>query len=169
MWYKNIKAQNFLIIFFTLLGIGSSLYIVNLKTTLTDDEAYQIQKTVFSGIFQHIKNHPDEDPDYFFISVSNTEPSSEILNEFRNLKPKVEPASASSTTYGFSASVVHKTDGSKQGIKINVGNPTVMGDGTVKVLASIYQYKGASATYEFLLSKRDGVFEIVSVQFPSKK
>ncbi len=51
MWYKNIKAQNFLVVFLTFLGLGTSLYVVNLTPELSPDEKSEIQEKVFTGVF----------------------------------------------------------------------------------------------------------------------
>lgn len=169
MWYKNIRAQNYLIIFLSLLGLACSMYFVNLKLTLNSEEKHQIEKAVFSGIFQHIISHPDENPDFFFISIENSDPSQKLLDAFKDQKPTVEPISASTMTFGFSASIIHKTDRRMKGMRVNLKELETVPAGNVKATASIYQDKGTAANYVFTLSKTDGKFTISSVAFPERE
>lgn len=167
MWHKNIKAQNFLVLLLSLVGIGSSLYFVNSKTTLNDEEKYLVERAVLSEIFQYVVNEQQKNLDYFFIGISGSDPSPTLLDEFKYHEPAVKPISASTMSFGFSAPMVHKNDQTKKGMSFELDEPERKLDGNFKVLTKMYQDKGSSATYEFTLIKRDGVYRVISVDFPS--
>lgn len=164
MWYKNFRAQNFLIIFFTAAGLTSTFYLVNLSSELSVEERLQIEQTVFSYLINYITEHPDQDPDYFFLSISDSDPSSRILNHFEGNIPIVEPVSSSKMTFGFSAPIVHRSNQAKHGMLINLEVFVKQSDGNVQALASLYQARGSSAKYEFILNQNEGVYRIISVK-----
>lgn len=162
MWYKNVRAQNILILFFSFFGIASTFYYVNLKTQLSTMEKHEIQESVFSNIFSYITEHPNEDPDYFFISVSTSDPSPRLLNGFMHNIPAVEPATASEMSYGFTSFVSLKSDPSKRGILVDIEVMTKQPNGNVQVLASLYKSRSHSATYEYILNDNSGSYQIIS-------
>ncbi|MEX0608743.1 MAG: hypothetical protein WD016_10340 [Balneolaceae bacterium] len=164
MWYKNIKAQNFLIFIFSIAGLVSAFYFVNLESEISWEEKHQIEKTVFCELIKYIIEHPDEDPDYFFISVSGLNPSLELMNTFKDM-PKVEAVSFSTINFGFSATVTHKSDRSKSGILINLEILDKKLDGTVRVLTSIHQGRNNSATYEYNLRAKEDIYQVISVNY----
>lgn len=168
MWYKNVKAQNLLILAFSLVGIVCSVYFFNLKSDLSLEEKRQIETTVLSTLVDYLTHHPQVDTDYFFIGISGSDPSPKILNVFNNHKPAVEPISSSKMTYGFTAPVVHKSDLTKRGITIDLEILDKEPNGTVKVLTSLYQDRASSARYEFTLDKFDGVYRIISSKYPDR-
>ncbi|HBX65521.1 MAG: hypothetical protein CL670_11885 [Balneola sp.] len=168
MWYKNIKAQNFLIVFFSLIGIVGSLYFVNLNPGLSVEEERQIETAVFSAFIKNISSHPDADPDYFFLGVSGKDPAPRVLNHFNQHSPKVEGLSNSSTDFGFSASVAHKSNADKKGIIVDLRLMDTKENGEVWVRSSVYEDRGSSATYEYILKKHDGIFKVISVKYPDR-
>jgi len=162
MWYKNVRAQNVLILLFSLIGLASTFYFVNIKLELNDEETHQIQITVFSNIFKYITDHPEEDPDYFFISVSSYDPSPEILTDFDDHLPLIESVSSSEMTFGFSSHVSHKTDRNKRGIIVDLEVKNKQSNGNVQVLASLYRSRERAATYEYILNENEGTYRIIS-------
>lgn len=162
MWYKNVRAQNVLILLFSLFGLASTFYFVNLKIQLSDEETSQIQRIVFTDIFTYITDHPSKDPDYFFISVSTSEPSQGILTSFDNHLPLVESISSSEMTYGFSSYVSHKSESNKRGIIVDLKLMNKQSNGNIQVLASLYKSRGHAATYEYILNENDGSYHIIS-------
>lgn len=167
MWYKNIRAQIFLIFVFSTLGITGSVYAFSLKTDISFEERHHIEKEVFSILVDYITIHTETNVDYIFLGISGKDPSAEILDAFdSHRRPAVEPISSSIITYGFTAPVVHKSDPSKRGIQIDLEILDREPGGFVKVQASLYQNKVASAPYEYTLAKSDGLFRVVSVRRP---
>lgn len=164
MWYKNLRAQNFLIILFSVVGLASTFYLVNLNPELNLEARLQIEKSVFSHLVNYITDHPDETPDYFFVSVSDSDPSPRVLNYFQGNIPIVEPISSSEMSFGFSAPIVHKLDPSKHGISINLEVFDKQPDGDVQVRASLYRARGSSATYEYTLNENEGIYRIISIK-----
>ena len=47
MWYKNVRAQNLLILAFSFIGLMGSVYVFSLNWELSLDEKRQIEATVF--------------------------------------------------------------------------------------------------------------------------
>lgn len=168
MWYKNVRAQNFLILAFSLAGIMSSVYVFNLKWELSLEDRHQIETEVFSGLVDYLTYHPQVDIDYFFLGISGSDPSPGILNDFKDHIPAVEPISSSEVTYGFSAPVVHKSELTKRGIQINLKILGREANGHVKVLTTIYQDKASSGNYEYTLDKKDGGYRVISVRRPDQ-
>ncbi|MFY0683161.1 MAG: hypothetical protein JXR20_01315 [Balneola sp.] len=162
MWYKNVRAQNILILLFALFGIASTFYYVNLKPQLSPVEKHQIHQSVFSNILSYITEHPNEDPEYFFISVSSSDPSTRLLNDFAHNIPTVKPASSSEMSYGFSSYVSLKSDQSKRGILVDLKVMGKQPNGNVQVLASLYKSRSRSATYEYILNENSGSYQIIS-------
>lgn len=168
MWYKNIKAQNFLILALSLVGIIGSVYVFNLKLELSTEEQHQIETSVLSMLVDYLSNHSQVETDYFFIGISGSDPSPAILSSFDNHHPAVEPLSSSTKTYGFSAPIVHKSDITKRGISIDLEILEKETNGNVKVITSLYQDRASSARYEFTLDKFNGTFQIISSKFPDR-
>ncbi|MEO9887903.1 MAG: hypothetical protein ABJR05_01165 [Balneola sp.] len=162
MWYKNVRAQNILILLISLIGLGGTFYFVNLKTELDKEEIHQIQQLVFSHMFDYITEHPNKDPDYFFISISTSDPSQRLLNNFSGNIPLVAAVSSSEITYGFSSSVFHKTKQNKKGIIVDLDVKTKQANGNVQVLASLYKSRSSLATYEYILNNHDGPYQVIS-------
>ena len=162
MWYKNVRAQNIPILLFTLFGIASTFYYVNIKHQLSISETHQIQQAVFSNLFSYITEHPNEDPEYFFISTSSLDPSPRLLNDFVNNTPIVAPVSSSEMSYGFSSYVSLKSDQSKRGILVDLEVMGKQPNGNVQVLASLYKSRSRSATYEYILNENSGSYQIIS-------
>lgn len=167
MWYKNVRAQNFLIFFLSFAGLSSFLYLVNFKPQMSLEVRHQIEEIVFSSLFNYISDHPDEDPDYFFISVSGSDPSPRVLNNFNGNIPIVEPVSSSIKTFGFSAPVTHRSQRTKKGIIIDLEIIDTQPNGNVRVLTSLYQNRISSATHEFTLSENDGIYRIIRINHAS--
>lgn len=168
MWYKNIKAQNFLILAFALAGIMGSVYVFGLKSDLSFEEERQIESTIVSILVDYLSNHPQVETDYLFIGISGSDPSPGILNEFEDQTPAVEPISSSTKSFGFTAPVVHKSDVTKRGITINLEILDKEPNGNVKVITSLYQDRSSSSTYEFTLDKFDGMYQIISSRYPER-
>lgn len=168
MWYKNIKAQNFLILAFSLAGILGSVYVFGLKQNLSVEETQQIESSVLSILVDYLAHHPKVETDYLFIGISGSDPSLEILNIFNDHIPAVAPISLSRKSFGFSAPIVHKSDLNKRGITIDLQLLEKESNGNVKVLVSMYQDRASSSTYEFTLDKFDGMYKIVSSKFPER-
>ena len=168
MWYKNIRAQNFLILAFSLFGIVGSAYVFNLKSELSFEERRQIETEIFSILVDYLTSYPKTNIDYIFISISGSDPSLEILNNFHDRKLTVEPISSSKIMFGFSAPVVHKSDISKRGIQIDLKILNKEPSGHVKVLTSFYQDKETKETYEYTLFKNDGIYRVNSVKRPER-
>lgn len=168
MWYKNVKAQNLLILAFSFVGIVGSIYVFNLKTDVSLEERHQIETMVLSLLVDYLGSHPEVETDYFFIGISGSDPSPETLNNFDDHQPAVEPLSSSIKTFGFTAPVVHKSDHSKRGITIDLEILDKESNGNVKVLVSLYQDRASSARYEFTLDKFDGVYQIISSKYPER-
>lgn len=168
MWYKNVRAQNLLILTFSLVGIVGSVYVSNLKYSLSLEETRQIETTVLSMIVDYLTHHPEVNTDYLFICISGADPSPEILNRFEDSKPVVEPLSSSKKTFGFTAPIVHKSDLTKRGITIDLEILDNERSVNVKVLVFLYQDKVSSARYEYTLDKFNGVYKVVSVKYPRR-
>lgn len=166
MWHKNIKAQNFLILAFSLIGIVGSVHVLTLRPEISLDEKHQIETEVFSLLVNYISNYPGINIDYIFLGVSGSDPSSEIFDAFYNNIPTVEPISSSIITIGLTAPVVHKSDVNKRGMQIDLEYLDKEPSGYVKVLASLYQHKLDSISYEYTLAKRDGIYRVISVITP---
>lgn len=162
MWYKNVRAQNILILLIALTGLGSTFYFVNLKPQLSVEEKHEIQSKVFSHIFDYISEYPYNDIDYFFISLSTLDPSPGLLNDFVHYTPKVAPVSSSEMSFGFSSYVSLKSDQTKRGVIVDLEVKTKQQNGNVQVLASLYKSRSSLASYEYILNEHDGVFQIVS-------
>ncbi|MTI89513.1 MAG: hypothetical protein FH748_16280 [Balneolaceae bacterium] len=152
---------------FSLTGLASAFYFVNLKPQLSIDEKQQIERIVFSGLFDYFIDHPDADPDYFFIGTSGSDPSPKVLNSFADQIPKVAAISSSKMTFGFSAPVTHISDQSQKGIIINLETIDKQADGKVRVLISLYQKRGSSDIYEYILSKNDEAYQVISIKHPT--
>jgi len=168
MWYKNIRAQNFLILALSSIGIMSSIYVVTLKSAINFEESHQIETEVFTYLVNYISNHPEIHLDYIFLGVSGSDPSPEIVNTFHNHSPMIEPISSSEVTFGFTAPVVHKSDLTKRGMQIDLEILNKEPSGYVKVLTSLYQNRITSASYEYTLAKSEGVYRIISVKRPDR-
>lgn len=168
MWYKNVKAQNLLILAFSLIGIISSVYFFSLKSDLSHEERHQIETTVFSVFVNYLSHHPQVETDYLFIGISGSDPSPGTLHKFKDHKPTVEPLSSSTKSFGFTAPVVYKSDITKRGITIDLQILDKEPNGNVKVLVSLYQDRASSAKYEYTLDKFDGVYQIISVKYPER-
>ena len=168
MWYKNIKAQNFLILALSLAGIVGSVYVFGLKSELSAVEERQIETTVLSVLVDYLSNHPEVEADYLFVGVSGSDPSTGILSDFTDHQPAVEPLSSSTKSFGFTAPVVHKSDITKRGITIDMQLLDKEPNGNVKVLVSIYQDRASSSTYEFTLDKFDEKYQIISSKYPER-
>ncbi len=168
MWYKNIRAQNFLILAFSSIGIVGSVYVFTLKSEISFEERHQIETEVFSILVNYITNHPETNIDYIFLGISGSDPSPEILDTFLNHRPTVEPISSSKITFGFTAPVVYKSDLNKRGIQIDLEILDKEPSGYVKVLISLYQNKVVSAFYEYTLAKSDGIYRVISVKRPER-
>jgi len=166
MWHRNIKAQNFLILIFSFLGIAGSVYALNLKTDISPEERHQIETEVFSILVDYLTIHPQIETDYIFLGISGSDPSPKILDTFHGNSPAVEPISSSVIAYGFSAPVIHKTDPEKRGIQVDLHIPVIEPNGDVIVLASLYQDKAALDAYEYKLNKMGGIYRVVSVKRP---
>lgn len=166
MWHKNIRAQNFLILVFSLIGIVGSVHVLALKSEISLDERHQIETEVFTKLVNYISNYPDLNIDYIFLGISGSDPASEILDTFHNNIPTVEPITSSIITIGLSAPVVHKSDQNKRGIQIDLEIVDKEPSGYVKVLTSLYQHKLDSITYEYKLAKSDGIYRVISVKRP---
>ncbi len=163
MWYKNIKAQNFLILALSSIGIMGSIYAVTLKSAINVEERHQIETEVFTMLVNYITNHPKINLDYIFLGVSGSDPSPEIFNTYHNHRPTVKPISSSQVTFGFTAPVVYKSDLTKRGIQIDLEILDKEPSGYVKVLSSLYQNKVTSASYEYTLARSEGIYRIISV------
>lgn len=168
MWYKNVRAQNFLILAFSFFGIVGSVYVFNLRSEISTEERHQIETTVFSSLVDYLAYHPKIDIDYLFLGISGSDPSPAILNDFNNHIPAVEPTSLSRKSFGFSAPVVHKSDLNKRGISINLESLEKQANGYIHVLISLYQDRAASARYEYILDKRNGAYQIITVKHPER-
>jgi len=168
MWYKNVRAQNFLILAFSLAGIIGSAYLFSLRWEMSSQERHQIKTEVFSSVVDYLTFHPNVNTNYLFIGTSGSDPSTDILNGFKKHVPPVEPISSSRKSFGFSAPLVHKTDVNKRGISINLESLEKEANGRVKVLISIYQDRAASAKYQYILDKRDGMYRVIQVTFPNQ-
>ena len=166
MWYKNIRAQNFLILAFSLVGIMGTVYVFNLKFELSSDERHQIEASVFSSLVNYLTYHPKVETDYLFLGTAGSDPSPEILDRFNNHIPPVLPISSSRKSFGFSAPVVHKSDQNKRGISIDLESLNRESNGYVNVLISIYQDRATSATYQYILDKKDGTYQVITVKHP---
>lgn len=168
MWHKNIRAQNFLIFTFSLIGIMGSVYAFTLNSDISFEERDQIKTEVFTILVNYITHHTESNIDYIFLGISGSDPSPELLDIFHNHKPTVEPISSSEITFGFTAPVVHKSDLNKRGIQIDLEILDKEPSGYVKVLTSLYQNKVTSASYEYTLAKRDGIYRVISVKRPER-
>lgn len=166
MWYKNIKAQNVLILVLALSGIAGSVYVFNLSTQLSPDEEREIESRVLTVLVDYLTHHAKVDTDLFFIGISGSDPSSELLNSFADHDPAVKPISLSMKTFGFTAPVVLKTDLSKRGMQIDLHILERKPNGNVDVLVTIYQDRASSARYEFTLDRFDGAYRIISSKYP---
>lgn len=169
MWYKNIRAQNLLILTFSFIGLMGSVYVFNLNWELSLEEKNQIETTVFSSLVEYLTYHPKVDTDYIFLGSSGSDPSPAVLEDFQNHVPAVEPISSSKITYGFSAPAVLKSDATKQGIQIDLEILARDANGDVKVRTALYQDRAATATYLFTLSKLNGMYRVNHVTFPDQK
>lgn len=168
MWYKNIKAQNFLILALSVTGILGSVYVFGLKWDLSAEEKQQIESTVLSIMVEYLSNHPQLETDYLFVGISGADPAPDILNGFDGRNPAVEPISSSKKTFGFTAPVVHKSDVTKRGITINLEIMNNESDGKVKVYTFLYQDRASSSSYVFTLDKFDGKYQVISSKFPER-
>lgn len=168
MWYKNIRAQNFLILAFSLVGIMGSVHVFTLKSEISLEERHQIETEVFTILVDYITYHPETDIDYIFLGISGSDPSHEILDAFHNHTPTVKPISSSEITYGFTAPVVSTSDLNKRGIQIDLEILDKEPSGYVRVLSSLYRNRISSATYEYTFAKSDGVYRVVSVKRPER-
>lgn len=168
MWYKNVRAQNLLILALSLIGLMGSVYVFNLKLEINQEDRRQIESAVFKSLVDYLTYHPKTDFDYIFLGVSGSDPSVEILNKFQDHRPTVEPISTSRKSFGFSAPVVHKSDATKRGIQIDLENLDRESNGDVTVRTALYQDKAASATYLFILSKHNGIYRVNHVKFPDR-
>ncbi|MCG2589714.1 hypothetical protein [Rhodohalobacter sulfatireducens] len=168
MWYKNVRAQNILILALSFIGLMGSVYVFNLNWELSTKERNQIEVEVFSSLVDYLTYHPKVEIDYLFIGTTGKDPSPEILNKFEDHISNVGPISSSRKSFGFSAPVVHKEDVNKRGIQINLESLERESNGDVNVRTVIYQDRAASATYVFTLSKYDGVYRVNHVSFPDR-
>lgn len=168
MWYKNIRAQNFLILALSLVGIVGSVYVFNLKSNISFEEQRQIETAVFTGLVDYLTYHPQADFDYFFLGISGSDPSPGILDDFENHRPMIEPISSSRISFGFSAPVVHKSELTKRGIQIDLETLDREPNGHVNVRASLYQDRASSATYIYTLTEYDDKFRVISVKRPDR-
>lgn len=169
MWHKNIRAQNFLILSFAFIGLVGASYFVSLNPGLSVEEERQIETAVFSGFITYISNHPDANPDYVFLAVLGKDPAPRVLNHFLEHSPKVEGISNSSTDFGFSAAVAHKANLDKKGMIVDIKSLNRQENGEVVVRSSVYEDRGSSATYEYVLKKHDGIFTVISVKYPDRE
>lgn len=168
MWYKNVRAQNILILALSFIGLIGSVYVFTLNWELSTKERNQIEEEVFSSLVDYLTYHPKVEIDYLFIGTSGSDPSPDILNSFKNHIPTVDPISSSRKSFGFSAPVVHKADVNKRGIQINLESLKRESNGDVNVRTVIYKDRAASATYIFTLRKYDGVYRVNHVTFPDQ-
>lgn len=168
MWYKNVRAQNLLILAFSFLGLIGSVYVFNLQLGINQEDQRQIESAVFTSLVDYLTYHPKTNFDYIFLGVSGSDPSPEVLDKFQDHRPTVEPITSSIITFGFSAPVVHKSDATQRGIQIDLENLDREANGDVTVRTALYQDKAASATYLFILSKHNGVYRVNHVTFPDR-
>jgi hypothetical protein len=166
MWYKNVRAQNLLILAFSFIGLMGSVYVFNLKLEINQEDRRQIETTVFRSMVDYLTFHPKTDFDYIFLGVSGSDPSPEVLNNFQDHRPRVEPISSSKVTFGFSAPVIHKSDATQRGIQIDLESLDRDANGDIKVRMSLYQDRAASATYVYILNEFQGRYRVVTVAFP---
>lgn len=166
MWYKNVRAQNILILALSFLGLMGSVYVFNLKLEINQDDRRQIETAVFTSLVDYLTYHPKTDFDYLFLGVSGSDPSPEILDKFQDHRPTVEPISSSKITFGFSAPVVHKSDLTQRGIQIDLESLDREANGNVIVRTALYQDRVVSATYLYILKKFQGRYRVVTVTFP---
>ncbi|MEO1022521.1 MAG: hypothetical protein AAFW89_08250, partial [Bacteroidota bacterium] len=118
MWYKNIRAQNFLILVFSFTGIFGAFYFIGQPYDLSIENRREIEEAVFSHIFDYLTDHPETDVDYYFIGVSGSDPSGRILKRFSEKTPRVEPISSSQTSISIKAHVMHKHNLDKPGMLV---------------------------------------------------
>lgn len=168
MWYKNVRAQNLLILAFSFIGLMGSVYVFNLKLGINQEDRRQIETAVFTSMVDYLTFHPKTDFDYIFLGVSGSDPSPEVFDNFRDQRPTVEPISSSKVTFGFSAPVVHKSDVTKRGIQINLESLDREANGDVKVRMALYQDRAASAQYLYILNKFQGRYRVITVTFPDR-
>lgn len=166
MWHKNIRAQNFLILAFSFIGIVGSVHVFTLNSELSTEERNQIETEIFSLLVNYISNYPNINIDYIFLGISGADPAPEIFDIFQNNIPTVEPISSSIITIGLTAPVVHKSDVNKRGMQIDVEIRDKEPSEYVKVLTSLYQHKLDSISYEYTLAKSHGVYRVISVKMP---
>jgi hypothetical protein len=166
MWYKNIRAQNILILAFSLIGIVGSIHVFTIKSDISIEERHQIETEVFSLLVNYITSYPEINYDYIFLGISGSDPAPEIMDTFHDYIPTVEPISSSIITIGLTAPVVHKSDPNKRGMQIDLDFLDKEPSGYVKVLASLYQHKLDSITYEYTLAKSGGIYRVISVRTP---
>lgn len=166
MWYKNIRAQNTLILFFSFIGIFGALYFIGRPYDLSTESRREIEEAVFSHIFDYLTNHPETDIDYFFIGVSGLDPSGKILDSFSEKTPRVEPISSSQTSISLKAHVTHKYHPDKPGMLVNLEISEVKKNGEVLVKGHLYQNRILSAQYHFVLRKVDKEYIVIRTEFP---
>lgn len=168
MWYKNVRAQNFLILALSFVGIVGSVYVFNIRSEISLEERHQIETEVFSSLVEYLSHHPELDVDYIFLGTSGSDPSPEILYKYKNHIPAVEPISSSRVSFGFAAPVIHTSDRTKRGIQIDLEILEKNASGYVNVLTSLYLDAASSGRYEYTLDKHDGAYQVVSVKHPER-
>lgn len=168
MWYKNIKAQNFLILTLSLVGIIGSVLFFNLRLEISSEEREQVETQVFSNLVNYLSGHPETDLNYIFLGISRSDPSPKILAAFKDNTPAVEPISSSRVSFGFEAPVLHASDHTKHGIQIDLKVLPKEPNGNVKVSASLYQDKITRGNYEYTLDKKNGEYKIIRVKRPEQ-
>ncbi len=168
MWYKNVRAQNFLILALSLVGIMGSVYVFNLTSKISLEEKRQIESEVFSSLVEYLTHHPETNIDYIFLGISGSDPSQEIFNNFKDHVPAVEPISSSRISFGFASPVVHTSDATKRGIQIDLKILDKEPSGYVKVLTSLYQDIATSGRYEYTLDEKEDAYRVIRVRHPER-
>ena len=151
MWYKNTQAQNLFILLVFTAGLLGTLYLLQLKEDLTPEEEYMIEREVFSHLFGNNHSAKQNTSKYYFIGVSNSDPSLELLESFSDHVPKVKPLSKAQRPVDFGTTVTLRDDSTKSGIIFHINKMSKRLDGKVYVEASYYEAYMSSASYNYLL------------------
>ena len=164
MWYKNVRAQNILILSFFFGGLISMYYVVSTEPELSQSEMHEVERVVFNELFEYVELSLHNSADFYFIGVSNQDPSRQLLTDLSNHEPKTERISLSEITFGYTSAVIHKNDRDKEGIIFDLKEIKKLRDGSIRVNASVYKSRSSSGAFEYMVAFRNGDYSVLSAK-----
>ncbi len=168
MWYKNTSGQNTLTFIFFTIGCLVIFFLAGTKPRLSDAEKVEIQKVILNQVFDFAEASPQNDNDCYFIGFEDKDAPADLISSFSEHQPEVAPLSASDISFGFSSIVHHKKHPDKKGTIVNIKYMEKMPDGDVRAKASLYQSRGSTAVFEYVLQVVDDGYRITSFSYEDK-